>query len=73
MRPNPTALTVLVKEADVDSHRAVSCENYDQCLDSALRHAWRSWSCARCRRFEASRAQFAAELRAAELRAAAFA
>jgi hypothetical protein len=73
MSPNPTALPALVKEQEVDHHRAVTCDNYDDCLDSALRSSWRSWSCARCQRFEASRSQFAEELRAAELHAAAFA
>jgi ribosomal protein L37AE/L43A len=51
MIPNPTALRSLVKQEDVEKHRSLSCANYDCCLDSVLRHAWRSWSCERCELF----------------------
>jgi len=62
MRPNPTALRHLVKQEEVDDHRCVSCAEYDECLDAALRHTWKSWSCGRCGLFLRAR-----ELRAAEL------
>ena len=55
MSPNPTALRSLVKQEAVDLHRNVCCTEYDDCLDAALRNAWRSWSCARCRRFAMAR------------------
>lgn len=61
MSPNPTALRSLVKHEDVDKHRSLSCAEYDDCLDAALRHSWRSWSCGRCKFF-----LFTRELRAAE-------
>ncbi len=61
MSPNPTALRSLVKHEDVDNHRSLSCGEYDDCLDAALSHSWRSWSCGRCKLFLAAR-----ELRAAE-------
>jgi hypothetical protein len=51
MSPNPTALRAAVKEEDVDKHRNVCCAEYDGCLDAALRHSWRSWSCGRCSLF----------------------
>ncbi len=55
MSPNPTALRCLVSDEDVDVHRSVCCTEYDRCLDAALRNAWRSWSCARCKRFVVTR------------------
>lgn len=61
MSPNPTALRSLVKEEDVDKHRSVSCAEYDDCLDTALRRSWRSWSCGRCKLFRLTRAMCAAE------------
>lgn len=61
LQPNPTALRTLVKQEEVDEHRSVLCSGYDECLDAALRKSWRSWSCARCARFELAR-----QLRAAE-------
>jgi hypothetical protein len=69
MNPNPTALRSPVKEQDVDRHRNVCCAAYDDCLDAALRRAWRSWSCGQCRLFAFARAARAAEsVRVAELR-----
>ncbi len=61
MSPNPTALPSLVKHEDVEKHRSLSCAEYDGCLDAALEHSWRSWSCIRCKLF-----RFAREWRAAE-------
>ncbi|HEY6005282.1 MAG TPA: hypothetical protein VIV57_20545 [Anaeromyxobacter sp.] len=61
MSPNPTALRSAVKEEDVDKHRNVCCAEYDGCLDAALRNAWRSWSCGRCRLFPFARQSRAAE------------
>ncbi len=55
MSPNPTALRSLVKDEEVDKHRSVSCSEYDECLDAALRKSWRSWSCARCKLFRITR------------------
>ncbi len=51
MVPNPTALRSLVKPEEVEKHRSLSCARYDCCLDTVLRHAWRSWSCGRCEAF----------------------
>ena len=56
MSPNPTALRHLVKQEDVDVHRCVTCDEYDGCLDAALRHSWRSWSCGKCALFARARA-----------------
>jgi len=60
--PNPTALASAVTLEDVDSLRSVCCPEYDDCLNVALRHAWRGWSCSRCALFTARK-----ELRASEL------
>lgn len=51
MLPNPTALRALVKEEEVERHRSLSCGEYDDCLDTVLRRAWRSWTCERCQLF----------------------
>jgi len=64
MSPNPTALRHLIPHEDVDDHRSVSCVEYDLCLDSALRHRWKSWSCGRCALFAIAR-----EMREAEIAA----
>ncbi len=56
MSPNPTALRSLVKDEEVDKHRCVRCPEYDDCLEAALHMSWRSWSCARCALFLATRA-----------------
>ncbi len=61
MSPNPTALRHLVKQEEVDEHRCVSCSEYDDCLDAALRHSWRSWSCGKCGLFHRARALHAAQ------------
>ncbi len=55
MSPNPTALRQLVKEEEVDEHRCVTCAEYDDCLDAALRKSWRSWSCGQCGLFRRAR------------------
>src|SRR5512138_1990214 len=55
MSPNPTALRSALKDEEVDEHRCVSCVEYDDCLDAALRHSWRSWSCGRCDLFPPAR------------------
>jgi hypothetical protein len=51
MDPNPTALPSLVEHIDVEKHRSLSCTDYDGCLATASRRAWRSWTCRRCTRF----------------------
>jgi hypothetical protein len=61
MTPNPTALRRLMKQEEVDDHRCVSCAEYDDCLDAALRQCWKSWSCSQCSLFLRAR-----EMRAAE-------
>ncbi len=61
MSPNPTALHSLVKEEDVTKHRSLSCAEYDECLDAALRRCWKSWSCGRCHLFLYASQQRAAE------------
>ncbi len=62
MAPNPTALRSLVKHEDVEKHRSLSCAEYDECLDTVLSHAWRSWSCERCTLFLFTRHWRAAEI-----------
>ncbi len=59
--PNPTALRHLVTDEDVDHHRCVTCDEYDGCLDAALRHCWKSWTCGQCQRFRDARALRAPE------------
>ncbi len=55
MSPNPTALHHLVDQEEVDAHRCVTCDEYDGCLDAALRRRWRSWSCGKCGLFPSAR------------------
>jgi len=62
MVPNPTALRSLVKHQDVEKHRSLSCAEYDTCLDTVLRRAWRSWTCVRCQLFGLTRAWRAVEV-----------
>ena len=45
---HPTRLTGLVDLDDVERHRSLLCDLYDECLDSALHQGWQSWSCERC-------------------------
>ncbi len=45
---HPTRLGGLVELDDVERHRSLLCELYDDCLDGALRQGWQSWSCERC-------------------------
>ncbi len=71
MSPNPTALRHLVKQEEVDAHRCVTCEEYDGCLDAALRRSWRSWSCGQCLLFARARQEAASEREAIALRASA--
>jgi hypothetical protein len=61
MSPNPTALRHLVKQEEVDDHRCVLCSRYDDCLEAALRHSWRSWSCGQCGLFARARQAALAE------------
>ncbi len=62
MVPNPTGLRSLVKHEDVEKHRSLSCAEYDGCLDTVLRHAWRSWTCGRCRLFRLAGVWHTAEI-----------
>jgi hypothetical protein len=55
MSPNPTALRSLVKHEEVEKHRSLCCDEYDGCLDEALRRSWRSWTCGECTRFRRTR------------------
>lgn len=55
MAPNPTALRSLVKHEEVEKHRSLCCAEYDGCLETALREAWRSWTCGRCSLFSLER------------------
>ena len=62
MVPNPTKLRSLVKHEEVEQHRSLSCGEYDVCLDTVLRHAWRSWTCGRCQLFRLTREWHTAEI-----------
>ncbi len=62
---NPTALRTVLKPEDVDAHRSLSCAEYDFCLDTVLRRAWRGWTCARCALFPLAKAWREAEAREA--------
>ena len=53
--PSPRALKALVQHADVKRRRNLSCAEYDQCLDTAYRCAWRSWTCEHCALFSLAR------------------
>jgi hypothetical protein len=44
----PKRLTGLVELDDVERHRSLLCDYYDECLDSALAQGWQSWSCEQC-------------------------
>jgi hypothetical protein len=48
---NPTRLAGLVELDDVDQHRSLMCDLYDDCLDRALRQGWQSWTCSKCELF----------------------
>jgi len=48
---NPTGLAAQVEPETVERHRNVHCDQYDQCLDKALRKRWLSWSCEHCAMF----------------------
>ncbi len=51
MDPNPTRLRALVEPEEVDLHRSVCCAGYDDCLETASRRRWRSWTCSQCELF----------------------
>lgn len=36
------------KGATVESHRNLFCPHYDDCLDSAVKRGWMSFTCERC-------------------------
>lgn len=50
-RANPTGLAALFDPEMVESYRNVLCDQYDDCLDEALRQRWPSWSCEYCQMF----------------------
>jgi hypothetical protein len=47
----PAELRSLCKLEDVARKRHLWCPSYDDCLDTAMRSGWRSWTCERCQRF----------------------
>ena len=49
--PNPTKLCAPIEPDSVERHRSFLCDDYDRCLDEALRHSWPSWSCEHCQMF----------------------
>jgi hypothetical protein len=55
MVPNPTKLRSLVKHEDVERRRSLCCVEYDDCLDTVLRNAWKSWTCEQCTLFSRTR------------------
>jgi len=55
LHPNPTELATLVAPEQVEQHRNLSCDGYDECLDAACRGGWRSFTCARCEFFRSTR------------------
>jgi hypothetical protein len=62
MSPNPTKLRSLVRHEDVERRRSLCCREYDGCLDTVLRQAWRSWTCEQCALFSLTREWRAAEI-----------
>lgn len=62
MVPHPTALRSLIKDEEVARHRSLSCGEYDGCLDTVLRRAWKSWTCEQCKLFRLTRDWRAAEI-----------
>ena len=54
LHPNPTPLSQLIRsETVVAGHRSLYCFHYDGCLDVAVKLDWDSWSCEKCRLFQA--------------------
>ncbi len=49
---NPTPLSGVMELDEVEEHRSLLCDRYDECLDLAYRRRWQSWTCVHCRRFE---------------------
>jgi len=47
--PNPTRLKRLIELDAVDAQRHVFCDQYERCLDSAIKRSWPSWTCKSCR------------------------
>lgn len=33
---------------DVDQHRFLDCDNYDECLDTAVKRKWSNFTCSEC-------------------------
>jgi len=45
-KPMPCAQQFAVE--DVDLHRHLDCENYDECLDVAVKKKWPNFTCTEC-------------------------
>lgn len=54
MKPFPIELNQSInpeagpKRLGVEEHRNLSCYQYDNCLDEAVRRGWQSFSCTKC-------------------------
>jgi hypothetical protein len=48
LRQGPARLNTLVDPDEVARHRSLACPSYDDCLDSAFRLRWPSFTCHRC-------------------------
>jgi hypothetical protein len=54
MKPFPTDLPQTInpeagpKRAGVETHRNLNCNQYDKCLDEAVRRGWQSFTCVKC-------------------------
>jgi len=51
MNPNPKPLSKTLQFEEVDDHRALFCPNYTECLDTAERNRWASFTCSNCEFF----------------------
>ncbi len=45
-KPAPCTLQFTVE--DVDQHRFLDCDNYDECLDVAVKKKWANFTCEEC-------------------------
>ncbi|BDG07753.1 hypothetical protein AMPC_08660 [Anaeromyxobacter paludicola] len=51
-KPSPTELTAPINpDRGVEGHRNLFCNNYDGCLDEAVKKGWNSWTCTQCQLF----------------------
>ena len=52
-KPNPFELPAPInpeggRKQSVEMHRNLFCQNYDGCLDEAVKRGWNSFTCVRC-------------------------